>query len=127
MGVGLRPVVKAPEAPPMPYRPRASPRLYTNLVGTLQAGPRALPWGSPGTTLRSRTGVERHRPPAGTPAGKASVKGIPQAAGAGVLQDEWVREQPADLKIGLASEQPGDLIIGRQLTERPKHSMIGAR
>ena len=28
MGVGLRPGAKAPEAPPTPYRPRASPRLY---------------------------------------------------------------------------------------------------
>ena len=35
MGVGLRPGAKAPEVPPTPYRPRASPRLYTNLVGTL--------------------------------------------------------------------------------------------
>ena len=35
MDVGLRPGAKAPEAPPMPYRPRASPRLYTNLVSTL--------------------------------------------------------------------------------------------
>ena len=35
MGVGLRPGAKASEAPPMPYRPRASPRLYTNGVGTL--------------------------------------------------------------------------------------------
>ena len=36
MGVGLRPGAKAPEAPPTPYRPRASPRLYTNVVGTLR-------------------------------------------------------------------------------------------
>ena len=28
MGVGLRPAAKAPEAPPTPYRPRASSRLY---------------------------------------------------------------------------------------------------
>ena len=28
MGVGLRPGTKAPEAPPTPYRPRVSPRLY---------------------------------------------------------------------------------------------------
>ena len=28
MGVGLRPGAKAPEAPPTPHRPRASPRLY---------------------------------------------------------------------------------------------------
>ena len=33
MGVGLRPGAKAPEAPPTPYRTRASPRLYTDLVG----------------------------------------------------------------------------------------------
>ena len=32
-GVGLRPGAKAPETPPTPYRPRASPRLYTNPVG----------------------------------------------------------------------------------------------
>ena len=43
MGVGLRPGAKASEAPPMPFRPRASPRLYTNGVGTLTAVPRRRP------------------------------------------------------------------------------------
>ena len=28
MGLGLRPGAKAPDQPPMPYRLRASPRLY---------------------------------------------------------------------------------------------------
>ena len=50
MGVGLRPGAKAPEAPPTPYRPRASPRLYTNLVGTLQGV---------GSTLRRSNGRTR--------------------------------------------------------------------
>ena len=34
-GLGLRPGAKAPDEPPTPYRLRASPRLYTNVVGTL--------------------------------------------------------------------------------------------
>lgn len=42
MGVGLRPGAKAPEVPPTPYRPRASPRLYYRTLGPADM-PKAFP------------------------------------------------------------------------------------
>ena len=44
---------KRPEEPPTPYRPRASPRLYTNLVGTLHCSKNSSSGGS--TTPASRS------------------------------------------------------------------------
>ena len=48
MGLGLRPGAKAPDQPPMPYRLRASPRLY------LARGPQHSPQrvSSPPTSSR---------------------------------------------------------------------------
>ena len=66
MGVGLRPGAKASEAPPMPYRPRASPRLYTNLVGTLlRPSRKPCPTGlsPPGGSNRAAAGCDVRRRP----------------------------------------------------------------
>ena len=65
MGAGLRPGAKAPDKPPNPYRLRASPRLYTNVVGTLPSTAVAAAWPtSPATQRnapRARLGDRRGR------------------------------------------------------------------
>ena len=50
MGLGLRPGAKAPDQPPMPYRLRASPRLYRPVRGALgrHGGPHRLALRGPG-------------------------------------------------------------------------------
>ena len=60
MGLGLRPGAKAPDQPPMPYRLRASPRLY-GAVGSVREVCR---WGGGGGTAlraskRSACGIGR--------------------------------------------------------------------
>ena len=76
------PVRKRPEEPPTPYRPRASPRLYTDLVGTLipapprrPAAPAGAPPGSasfpPPAPRRSRTAPDG--PPPDTPRREPTV------------------------------------------------------
>ena len=60
MGLGLRPGAKAPDQPPMPYRLRASPRLYHAVAAAAVAhGERRLA-GLPGLApAYSVSGVNR--------------------------------------------------------------------
>ena len=53
------PAAKAPDEPPTPYRLRASPRLYTNLVGTLHGASVTVSESMFAVFLERRTGRGR--------------------------------------------------------------------
>ncbi len=94
------PVRKQPEEPPTPYRPRASPRLYTNLVGTISwhAHPAQRP---PARARRRRGSVSRRAVGARRPrrdGGGWSARGRSRRVGGGT--HELAPQSAAPQQVG---------------------------
>ena len=97
------PVRKQPEEPPTPYRPRASPRLYTNLVGTISwhAHPAQRPPGAGPAQARLRQPASRRSAEASTRRG--------WVVGARSLETGWWWNSRACPPVGrpAAGRRPG--------------------